>query len=84
MPADQITLRLTIEDPVPAPGTLNLVGLVGGEAEQRLGTGVDLGELAARIDVGVARLHQRLVFQLGDAGKLDQTSESGCVGHAPA
>jgi hypothetical protein len=55
-------------------------GGVAGQAEQGLGQGVDLGEFVAGVGIGDARLHQRLQFQIINAGQVDQAAQ-GSLGH---
>jgi hypothetical protein len=43
---------------------------------------IDVGEFGARVRIGVARLHQRLHLQIGDAGQVEQAAKLGVIGHA--
>ncbi|MNN70595.1 hypothetical protein D3C81_1864610 [compost metagenome] len=69
-------------DVVPVGGKRHSLGFVAGQAEQGAGQGVDLGKFVAGVGIGVARLHQRLQFQIIDAGQVDQAAHGG-LGHEP-
>ena len=67
-------------DVVPISRESNGLGRLAGQAEQGAGQGVDFRKLVAGVGIGVARLHQRLQFQIIDAGQVDQAARGGLGG----